>query len=630
MRQFLKQTVASMLGSLAGLILFFSLGTGGLILLVIAAASRDTGPQVKNRSVLVFDLSLNITDSNPTSSTSEALGEAISGDETTSITLRTVLKALENARQDKRIVALYLDGSRTSAGNGTGLATLKEVREALERFRSAGKKIIAYNVDLGKQAYYLSSVADTVILNPMGTVEINGFSSQQLFYTGALEKFGIGVQVIRVGKYKSAVEPFVLKKLSQENRQQTQALLSDLWGEFVTTVGKSRKITPGQLQAIADSQGEFTASEARTRRLVDKVAYQDEVVADLKQLTGSSEEDKSFRQIRLNTYAKVEDKDFKKRTSKNKIALVYAEGEIVHGQGSGQQVGGDRLARQLRQLRQDEDIKAVVLRINSPGGSVTASEEIQREVRLSRDKKPVIVSMGDYAASGGYWIATGANHIFAEPNTITGSIGVFGLQFNVQKLANSNGLTWDVVKTGRYADRTTISRPKTPQELAIAQKSVNQIYDQFLNKVAESRKLPKQKVAQIAQGRVWSGQDAKALGLVDEIGGIDDAIEYAAKQAKLGENWELEEYPKLRSLEQRILETLTNEASARTQKVPDPLTAEFLKIQADLAILQSMNDPRGIYARLPFTWRIDWGGIAEVKKFSGITVTFCEETVKVD
>jgi protease-4 len=382
-------------------------------------------------------------------------------------------------------------------------------------------------------------------------------------------------------------------------------LLSDLWGEFVTTVGKSRKITPRQLQAIADSQGEFTASEARTKRLVDKVAYLDEVVADLKKLTGSSEEDKSFRQIRLSTYAKVEDKDFKTRTSKNKIALVYAEGEIVNGQGSGQQVGGDRLARQLRQLRQDEDIKAVVLRINSPGGSVTASEEIQREVRLSRDKKPVIVSMGDYAASGGYWIATGANHIFAEPNTITGSIGVFGLQFNVQKLANSNGLTWDVVKTGRYADRTTISRPKTPQELAISQKSVNQIYDQFLNKVAESRKLPKQKVAQIAQGRVWSGQDAKALGLVDEIGGIDDAIEYAAEQAKLGENWELEEYPKLRSLEQRILETLTNEASARTQKVPDPLTAEFMKIQADLAILQSMNDPRGIYARLPFTWRID-------------------------
>jgi protease-4 len=485
------------------------------------------------------------------------------------------------------------------------LATLKEVREALERFKAAGKKIIAYDVDLGKQGYYLSSVANTIVLNPMGTVQINGFSSQPLFYTGALEKFGIGVQVIRVGKYKSAVEPFVLKKLSPENRQQTQALLNDLWGDFLTTIAKSRKLSPQQLQAIVDSQGELMASEAQTRRLVDKVAYFDEVVADLKQLTGSDEEDKSFRQIRLTTYARAQSKEVKKRTSKNRIAVVYAEGEIVDGQGSGQQVGGDSFARQIRRARQDDDIKAMVLRINSPGGSVTASEEILREVRLTRDKKPVIVSMGDYAASGGYWIATGANHIFAEPNTITGSIGVFGLQFNVQKLGNVNGLTWDVVKTSRYADRTTVSRPKTPQELAIAQKSVNQIYNQFLDKVAQARKLPKPKVAQIAQGRVWSGQDAKQLGLVDKLGGIEDAIKYAAQEAKLGEDWELDEYPEVDSLEERILKKLTNEASAQNTKLPDPLTAEFLKIQEDLAILKSMNDPRGIYARLPFNWRID-------------------------
>ena len=605
MRQFLKQTFASMVGSLAGLILFFSLGTGGLLFLLIAAASRDTGPRVKDKSVLVFDMSLNITDTEPTSSTSEALGEALSGERTTSVTLRTVLDTLDKARQDKRIIALYLDGSKNSTGSSTGLATLKEVREALERFKAAGKKIIAYDVDLGKQGYYLSSVANTIVLNPMGTVQINGFSSQPLFYTGALEKFGIGVQVIRVGKYKSAVEPFVLKKLSPENRQQTQALLNDLWGDFLTTIGKSRKLSPQQLQAIVDSQGELMASEAQTRRLVDKVAYFDEVVADLKQLTGSNEEDKSFRQIRLTTYARAQSKDVKKRTSKNKIAVVYAEGEIVDGQGSGQQVGGDSFARQIRRARQDDDIKAMVLRINSPGGSVTASEEILREVRLTRDKKPVIVSMGDYAASGGYWIATGANHIFAEPNTITGSIGVFGLQFNVQKLGNVNGLTWDVVKTSRYADRTTVSRPKTPQELAIAQKSVNQIYNQFLDKVAQARKLPKPKVAQIAQGRVWSGQDAKQLGLVDKLGGIEDAIKYAAQEAKLGEDWELDEYPEVDSLEERILKKLTNEASAQNTKLPDPLTAEFLKIQEDLAILKSMNDPRGIYARLPFNWRID-------------------------
>ncbi len=605
MRQFLKQTFASMVGSLAGLILFFSLGTGGLLFLLIAAASRDTGPRVKDKSVLVFDMSLNITDTEPTSSTSEALGEALSGERTTSVTLRTVLDTLDKARQDKRIIALYLDGSKNSTGSSTGLATLKEVREALERFKAAGKKIIAYDVDLGKQGYYLSSVANTIVLNPMGTVQINGFSSQPLFYTGALEKFGIGVQVIRVGKYKSAVEPFVLKKLSPENRQQTQALLNDLWGDFLTTIGKSRKLSPQQLQAIVDSQGELMASEAQTRRLVDKVAYFDEVVADLKQLTGSDEEDKSFRQIRLTTYARAQSKDVKKRTSKNRIAVVYAEGEIVDGQGSGQQVGGDSFARQIRRARQDDDIKAMVLRINSPGGSVTASEEILREVRLTRDKKPVIVSMGDYAASGGYWIATGANYIFAEPNTITGSIGVFGLQFNVQKLGNVNGLTWDVVKTSRYADRTTVSRPKTPQELAIAQKSVNQIYNQFLDKVAQARKLPKPKVAQIAQGRVWSGQDAKQLGLVDKLGGIEDAIKYAAQEAKLGEDWELDEYPEVDSLEERILKKLTNEASAQNTKLPDPLTAEFLKIQEDLAILKSMNDPRGIYARLPFNWRID-------------------------
>jgi protease-4 len=259
----------------------------------------------------------------------------------------------------------------------------------------------------------------------------------------------------------------------------------------------------------------------------------------------------------------------------------------------------------LRQLRLDEDVKAVVLRINSPGGSATASEVIQREVRLTRQKKPVIVSMGDYAASGGYWIATGASHIFAEPSTITGSIGVFGLQFNVQKLANDNGITWDVVKTGRYADSSTVSRPKTPQELAIAQRSVNQIYYQFLNKVAESRKLPAQRVAQIAQGRVWSGQDAKQLRLVDDIGGIEDAINYAAKQAKLGNNWELQEYPEVRSLEERILKTFTDEASTQKTEQANPLTAEFMKLQADLALLKMMNDPRGVYARLPFNWRIE-------------------------
>lgn len=605
MNQFLKQTFASTIGSLAGLILFFSLGTSGLLFLLIAAAVKDTGPQVKDKSVLIFDLSLNITDSEPISSTSDVIGEALAGEKAKSVTLRTVLETLDKARQDKRIIALYLDGSRNSTGMSTGLATLKEVRQALERFKAAGKKIIAYDVDLEKREYYLSSVADTLVLNPMGTVELNGFSSQPIFYTGAMEKYGIGVQVLRVGKFKSAVEPFILKKLSPENRQQTQTLLSTLWGEFLTTVGENRKIPPQQLQSIANSQGEFTASEARQRRLVDRVAYLDEIVADLKKLTDSDKEDKSFRQISFSTYTKAQSPDFQPRKSENKIAIVYAEGEIVNGQGGVQQVGGDTFAKRLREVRQDEDVKAVVLRINSPGGSVTGSDRILREVVLTRKEKPVIVSMGDYAASGGYWIATGADHIFAEPNTITGSIGVFGLQFNIQKLGTDNGLSWDVVKTSQFADSRTISRPKTPQELAIAQKIVNQIYDQFLDKVAQARKLPKPKVAQIAQGRVWSGQEAKQLGLVDKFGGIEDAIQYAATQAKLGKDWQVEEYSQSRSLEERILKKLIGKVSAQNPKSPDPLTTEFIKLQEDLAIFQALNDPKGIYARLPFSWRID-------------------------
>ncbi|MEQ8540694.1 MAG: signal peptide peptidase SppA [Coleofasciculus sp. D1-CHI-01] len=604
MRKFITQTLASMLGSLLGFTLFFGIGTVGLVSLIITAASRETGPQVKDKSVLVFDLSLTVRDTDPTSSTSRAIEEAISGEETDTITLRKVVDTLNAAAEDSRIVALYLDGSHTSTSSGTGFATLKEVREALERFKESGKKIIAYDVDSGEGEYYLSSIADTIILNPMGSVEMNGFSSQPMFFTGALEKFGIGIQVIRVGKYKSAVEPFVLKELSPENRQQIQALLGDLWTEFRTTVGKSRQITPQELQAIADTQGIVLASDAIGRRLVDKVGYYDEVIAQLQELTGESETEKSFRNIRMSTYADIADKPRHQQASKNKIAVLYASGEIVDGEGSVQEVGGESFAAQMRKLRLDDSVKAVVLRVNSPGGSATASEIIQREVKLTRDSKPVIISMGDVAASGGYWISTYGNRIFAEPNTVTGSIGVFGLLMNVQQIANENGITWDVVKTGRLADLQTVSRPKTPQELALIQKIVDQVYYKFLDKVAESRQLPKDKLAQIAQGRVWSGIDAKQLGLVDEIGGLDDAIEYAVKEANLDDDWKLEEYPRFQTLEERLIEEFVGNDSNTTRQ-PDPLMAEFMKLKEDLAMLQALNDPKGIYARLPFNWRFD-------------------------
>ncbi len=600
MRDFLKYTLAS----LTGLVLFCSLGVGGLLFLIISAAATDSGPQVKDKSVLTLDLSTSITDSKPASTTGQAIGDILSSSGDSSISLQTVLKAIDGAAKDERIVGLYLYGNLDASSSGSGLATMREVREALTRFRAAGKQIIAYDTTWEERDYYLGSIANTIVLNPIGSVTMNGFSSEPTFFSGALQKYGVEVQVTRVGKYKAAVEPFLLNKQSPASREQTEKLLGDLWQEFKTTVGKDRKLNPQQIQAIADGQGVLLADEALKNRLVDKVAYFDEVVTDLKKLTESKADDKTFKQISLPAYARVVEHD-KTTHSSNKVAVVYAEGDIVDGAGSPREVGGDRLARQLRELRLNDNVKAVVLRVNSPGGSVTASEVIQREVVLLKKVKPIVVSMGDMAASGGYWISTYADHIYAEPNTITGSIGVFGLLPNVQKLANSQGITWDVVKTARFADSETITRPKSAAELAMHQRAVDSIYDRFLDKVAESRKLPKPKVATLAQGRVWSGSTAKQLGLVDDIGGLSSAIQDAAKRAKLGNDWELEEYPKIQTFEEQLLKAFLGDSTAKAKTPTDPLTAEFLKFQKDLGALRSLNDPLGIYVRLPVNFRID-------------------------
>lgn len=420
------------------------------------------------------------------------------------------------------------------------------------------------------------------------------------------------MQVVRVGKFKGAVEPYVLNKLSPENREQTQKLLGDVWSEWRSTVGGSRKIDPAKLQNIADNQPILEAADAKKLTLVDKVAYYDEVVNELKDLTDAKREDRTFKQISLSDYAEATDKKLTESATGNKIAVVYAEGEIVDGQGESGQIGGTRYARIFNKIRQDKNIKAVVLRINSPGGSATAAEVIQREVKLTRENNiPVVVSMGDVAASGGYWIATDSNRIFAEPNTITGSIGVFGLLLNFQKLANDNGITWDAVKTGKYADNQTVARPKSPEELAVYQRSVDRIYNLFLNKVSKGRKLPQEKVAEIAQGRVWSGTAAKDIGLIDEIGGLDAAIGYAAETAKLGENWKLQEYPKRGSLEERFFSRAADEVQTalgieNTKSNPKQLlNSELQKLQQEIQVLQNLNDPLNVYARLPFNLKIE-------------------------
>ena len=608
MKDFFKYTFASLIGSILGITLIIGVGFGGLIFFVVSIASqtKDLGPQVKDKSILVFDLATSITDSRPISSTGEALQEALYSDQPTTITLRKAINTLNAAAKDKKIIGIYIKGS--NAPGVTGLANLQEIRQALQRFRETGKTIIAYDMDWTEREYYLSSVADEIAINPLGVLEFNGLSSETMFLSGALDKFGIGVQVTKVGKYKSATEPFLREKMSPENRQQTLQLLQDIWGQYLQTVATSRKSTTEQLQAIADNQGILMANNALQSKLVDRVVYYDEVLKKLKELTGIEEDDKSFTQISLNNYSKVPrvaktlSKNIK---SNNKIAVVYAEGEVVNGNGTARQIGGDRLAKKLRQLRLDDKVKAVVLRVNSPGGSASASEVISREVKLMSEEKPVIVSMGNIAASGGYWISMNADRIVAEVNTITGSIGVFGVLFNIQEIANQNGITWDVVKIGKFADLNTTSRPKTEDELVLIQKMVDSIYERFIKNVATARNLAPEKVEEIAQGRVWSGANAQKLGLVDEIGGIETAIKVAAEKAELGNSWKIEEYPKSRSLEQQIFRSLSGmEVDIPTMPL-DPLATEFKKLQEELASLRAMNDPYGVYTRLPFNLRID-------------------------
>ncbi len=603
MRDFFKTTLATILG----LTLFSGISLLGLVLLIVGIAATGEGgvPQVKDRSILTLDLGQEITDSKSDPTTRELVNDAVSGQLEDSVTLRSVTQAIDRAAQDPKITALYLTNSSSARRSISGYATLKEVHDALIRFKTSGKTILAYNVEWREKEYYLASTANSIAINPMGGMEFNGLSAQTMFYSAALEKFGIGIQAVWRGKYKSAIEPYVRRSSSEPNKVQTRKLLGDLWGEFLTTTGKNRNLPVPQLQALADTKGVLTAQDAKTGKLVDRIAYADEIQTELKKLSSEDPESKSFRAISLSDYIDATADQINDQKG-DQIAVLYAEGAIVDGTGGPGAIGGDGFARQIRKLRKDDQVKAIVLRINSPGGSAIASDLIQREVILARKAKPVVVSMGSVAASGGYWIATYSDRIYAEPNTITGSIGVFGLLPNIQKIANENGITWDVIKTGKFADAETLSRPKTQEELAIVQKLVGGIYDQFLTKVAESRKLDRAKVSEIAQGRVWSGLEAKKIGLVDELGGLQDAIQHAAGRAKLGTNWHVVEYPEASGFEERLLKGLLgSQLTSQLQKPTDPFSQEFSKLKTDFENFRTLNDPQGIYLRMQESYTID-------------------------
>jgi protease-4 len=608
----MKNFFTSMLGTLVALCIF----TGGAFVLFIgfigAIAAMSGGvdksaPEWEKGSYLVFDLSTNITDAPPAIDFGP-----LSGGRTDTLQLRTVTRALRAAAKDERIAGVFLTGELRPADFGSGFAALKEVRAALVAIKAAGKPVTAYLTNATTKDYYLASAGE-VTVDPYGLLMMPGLASEPMFFAGAFEKYGIGVQVTRVGKYKSAVEPYTRKDMSPENREQLQKLLDDVWGGVLADIAPSRGLRVGDIQAVVDAEGLIGPQKAKDGKLIDRIAYRDEVYDDLKAKTGRAGTRKSFKQVSLTDYVHatkdIVDSPVKgleeavSSSGKSRIAVIYAEGEIVDGEGENGYVGGSRFSRELRKLRQDEDVKAIVLRINSPGGSASASETIQREIRLAKKVKPVIVSMGSYAASGGYWIATYGDRIFAEPTTITGSIGVFGVQFDVKKLTGDFGLSFDTVKTGKFADVISITRPKTPEELAVFQRMVDWIYGEFIGKVAESRKLKRETVEEIAQGRVWSGTEAKKLGLVDEIGGLDAAIAYAATQAKLGSNYRLVEYPRTKELFE-ALQDFMEKIAPNNARAPGLAMQLAQRIESEVKVLRTFNDPQGVYARLPLNLSI--------------------------
>jgi protease-4 len=518
-------------------------------------------------------------------------------------------RALRAAAKDERVAGVFVTGGLRPASFGSGFAALKEVRAALAGVKAAGKPVTAYLTTATTKDYYLASASSEVAIDPYGMIMMPGLASEPMFFAGAFEKYGIGVQVTRVGKYKSAVEPFTRTNMSAESRDQLQKLLDDIWGGVLADIAPSRATSVEKIQTAVDAEGLIRPEQAKGAKLVDRIAYRDEIYDDLKAKTGRAGSKKPFKQITLADYAKLSKDiadlperglgDSPESSGKSgRIAVVYAEGDIVDGEGDVGDVGGSRFSRELRKLRQDDDVKAIVLRVNSPGGSASASETIQREIRLAKKVKPVVVSMGSYAASGGYWIAAYGDRIFAEPTTITGSIGVFGVQFDVKKLSSDFGLTFDTVKTGKFADVISITRPKTPEELAVFQRMVDWIYGEFVGKVAEARKLKREVVEEIAQGRVWSGAEAKKLGLVDELGGLDTAIAYAAKQAKLGADYRLVEYPRPKELFEAVQE-FVEKIVPNNARAPGLAMQIAQRVENEVKVLRSFNDPQGVYARLP-------------------------------
>jgi protease IV len=578
---FFKSVMATIVGLvIAGLFLmvFAVLGIIGLV-----ASGSEEVPKVKENSVLHINLSGGIAERIPEDPIAEAFGEGMRG-----IELLGTLSALEYAKTDDNIKGIYMEHGFLSGG----YASIEEIRNAIVDFKSSGKFVYSYAEFMGEANYYVASVSDEIYFNPQGVIEFNGLSANVTFFKGLFDKLDIEPQIFRVGTYKSAVEPFMRKDMSEANREQVSSFINSIYDHYLTKVSESRGLSFEKLKLISDSMLVRSPDDAFKNMLITKVAYEDEMKSLIRKRLDLKENGK-INSISLKNYIKTA--NAARPYSSNKIAVIVAEGEIVSGKGQSTNVGSEKFARAIKNARENEKVKAVVIRVNSPGGGIVASDVLWREILLTKAKKPVIASMSAVAASGGYYLSMPCDTIVAQPNTITGSIGIFGMMFNMGGfLENKLGITSDVVNTGEFSDIYTVSRALNDYEKSIIQSRVEEGYDSFTSKAAAGRNMSIEDLKEVASGRVWTGIQAKERGLVDVLGGYNDAILIAATKAGIEEDYMTILYPELKSEFEEILSKLMGETEAMFTK------ANYGDMAMYLDKIKELQKYTGIQARMPF------------------------------
>lgn len=584
--------LGNVLATIVGLFIFCMIAFFGIIIIGLIAGGGEETVTVKNNSVIELDLSKVTLDyAGKTNYKDFNYFEAHHNGVT------DILNAIEAAKTDDKIEGISILNNQSQLG----LAQSKAVRDKLEEFKKSGKFVYAYANSYSQKEYYINSVADQIYLNPMGEVDLKGLSAEIIYMKDLQEKTGVKMEVIRHGKYKSAVEPFLAQEMSPENREQMTVLLNSVWNTIVVDIAKSRKLSIAQLNAIANTLGARTPELALANKLVDKVAYEDEYHDMIKAKLKVDKKEK-YAIVSITDYAKKAASTVEDYSKNDIIAVIYAQGEIAGGEGDVNVIGEGSIKRSLQEAREDDDVKAIVLRVNSPGGSALTSELIWREIEITKKIKPVVVSMGNYAASGGYYIAANADRIFAEPNTITGSIGVFGMLPNMNQLGKNIGINAEQVKTHENASGYSVFEPMDENFKGFVLESIEKTYATFLKRVADGRKMTTEQVDAIAQGRVWTGVDAHKLGLVDEIGGLDAAIKYAAKLGKTT-SYRTENFPEYEKSFEDLLANFTGMAMFKTkeQLLKEQLGEEGFQM---LEQIKRVKSRKGIQAMMPYELEI--------------------------